>query len=325
MFLSIIIPAYNVQAYLEKCVLSCLNQDIDDSLYEIVIVNDGSEDDTRKIAELLANKYSNIHLINQENKGLSCARNVGLKNAQGEYVWFIDSDDYIEPCILGHISAVLREYNTDALWLQWRQVDESLNVCPKEKKWINKDCKKVMSGKHFLIEVLGMCFYAWSFIFKRDFLLLNDLSFKEGIYYEDIEAIPFFLIKAESVKYEPLLSYNYLQRKGSILHSFNLKVVDDLMYVYTKYSKLEIDSIELKKRFDNIRLFVARLCLNVVSSSSDKADLKNVIDLINVHSCRSLYACNSIKKSLINFIWRINERYVVYLYRIIYIKKKIWD
>ena len=100
MRLSIIIPMYNVSLYVEKCVRSCLRQDIPYSEYEIILVNDGSTDNTLDIVQSIAREYPNIHIVDQENAGLSIARNVGLSKAAGEYVWFIDSDDWIEDNIL---------------------------------------------------------------------------------------------------------------------------------------------------------------------------------------------------------------------------------
>ena len=87
---------YNVEKFLAKCILSCENQNISKKEYEIICVNDGSLDSSAIIAEEIAKQYNNIIIINQENQGLSVARNTGLSNAKGDYVWFVDSDDWIE-------------------------------------------------------------------------------------------------------------------------------------------------------------------------------------------------------------------------------------
>ena len=94
--LSIVIPIYNVEKYLYTCLLSIMTQDIPLTDYEVILINDGSSDGSLVIAERFAAQYSNIRLISQENRGLSGARNRGIEEAQGEYIWFIDSDDYIE-------------------------------------------------------------------------------------------------------------------------------------------------------------------------------------------------------------------------------------
>ena len=99
MKLSIVIPVYNVEKYVSECLDSCLEQNVDITDYEIIIVNDGSTDNSANLINLYA-KQSNIIIINQENLGLSAARNAGIKIAKGEYIWIVDSDDWIEPGIL---------------------------------------------------------------------------------------------------------------------------------------------------------------------------------------------------------------------------------
>lgn len=94
--LSIIIPVYNVELYIEKCLQSCLSQDIPYDEYEIIVVNDGSPDGSLAIAESIAKTTTNMTIISQKNGGLSAARNTGMSVAKGEYIWFVDSDDWIE-------------------------------------------------------------------------------------------------------------------------------------------------------------------------------------------------------------------------------------
>ena len=98
--LSIIIPVYNVENYVGKCLESCLNQDIPKNEYEIIVVNDGTKDNSVQVIEKYITPENNIRLIHRKNGGLSAARNTGLKEAKGEYVWFVDSDDWIENNVL---------------------------------------------------------------------------------------------------------------------------------------------------------------------------------------------------------------------------------
>ena len=112
---------YNVEKFLAKCILSCENQNISKKEYEIICVNDGSLDSSAIIAEEIAKQYNNIIIINQENQGLSVARNTGLSNAKGDYVWFVDSDDWIEENCLRRIVSKLSN-NLDVLQLQYRHV-----------------------------------------------------------------------------------------------------------------------------------------------------------------------------------------------------------
>ena len=115
MKLSIIIPVYNVEKYVEKCLRSCAEQDLPSDEYEIIVVNDGTKDSSLEIVERVAKDYSNIAIISQENAGLSAARNKGLSLAKGEYIWFIDSDDWIEKNCLQKIIRKCFEDGLDVL------------------------------------------------------------------------------------------------------------------------------------------------------------------------------------------------------------------
>ena len=116
MTLSIIIPVYKVEKYLRKCLDSCLHQNISKEDYEIICVNDGSPDNSAQILDEYAAKHPNIRVVTQTNQGLSMARNNGLAVAQGDYVWFIDSDDWIEENCLAGICSALKS-NPDLLQL----------------------------------------------------------------------------------------------------------------------------------------------------------------------------------------------------------------
>ncbi len=95
MQLSIIIPVYKVEKYIRDTLQSIYRQQYDENLFEVIVINDGTPDDSMRIVAEFTNKHANLHIINQKNQGLSCARNAGLKIAQGEYVWFVDSDDTV--------------------------------------------------------------------------------------------------------------------------------------------------------------------------------------------------------------------------------------
>ena len=106
--ISLILPVYNVELYLPKCIESCLNQDLPKTEYEMIIVIDGSSDNSLSVARKYQQKYGCISIVEQSNGGLSSARNTGLKHATGEYVWCIDTDDYINENILKGIVTQLQ-------------------------------------------------------------------------------------------------------------------------------------------------------------------------------------------------------------------------
>lgn len=228
MKLSIIIPVYNVERYIERCLESVVcQQDVDTSLYEVIVVNDGTPDKSMEIVEKYSNVYSNISIISQSNQGLSAARNNGMKVAKGEYIWFVDSDDWIESNCLSKILPYLVN-NLDFLEIQYRNVYEDGRSVPGEKGCGVID---VRNGRD--VTLLGGVHTAAQFcILRRKFLLDNKLEFVRGIYHEDVEFKIRALLLAERVTSTSDICYNYLQRSsGSITAHFKLKNAKDLIFV----------------------------------------------------------------------------------------------
>lgn len=230
MKLSIIIPVYNVEKYIDKCLLSCLSQDVPLTDYEIIIINDGTKDRSLEIAQERTKDVPNVTIFSQENAGLSAARNKGLSMAKGDYVWFVDSDDYIETRCLGGIFSVLNE-SVDILQLQYRYIYEDGRP-PKDapKKIINNVC----SGREITLRG-GLPAQAQLTIFRRSFLLDNNLLFEPGIYHEDSEFRPRAVYLAKRISSYNEIVYNYLIRtSGSIMSNFKLKNGLDLIYLCNK-------------------------------------------------------------------------------------------
>ncbi len=128
--LSIIIPIYNVEKFLPACLDSLYQQDLAESDYEIVCVIDGATDGSREVVEEYAKKHTNILLVEQENRGVSAARNNGLRRASGEYVWFVDGDDMIAPNCIGRICAELDKYQADIFEFRCQTCEENQLVIP---------------------------------------------------------------------------------------------------------------------------------------------------------------------------------------------------
>ena len=214
MKLSIIVPIYNVAPYLRKCVDSLLAQDILD--YEIILVDDGSPDESPRICDAYAEKHSNIHVIHQENAGLSAARNTGVAKAQGDYIWFVDSDDYVEPNVLGVLMEQIERDKLDVLRFRYQNVRESGNAFFPYKDVTNYNDYSPLptGGLMFLNERLSTQCYVWQFIVKIE-IVMQEL-FTLGICFEDTDWTPRMLIRAERVASTELLVYNYLWREGSI-------------------------------------------------------------------------------------------------------------
>lgn len=255
MRLSIIIPVYNVEQYLRKCLDSVLQQDIPHEEYEVIVVNDGSPDGSLAIAKEYAYKYSNVKVESRPNGGLSAARNTGLEHAQGEYVWFVDSDDWVEPNSIGVLLdyAEKNELDVQCFNLQLAFEDgrlEKYNVSYEESVHIYK-------GEEFLCKV-GMPPAAWAALYKREFLQQNNLKFYEGILHEDQEFTPRAYYLAERIAYNNRIVYNYFQRQGGIMRSnrsskrsMDLLIIADSLYVFTQD--------RVNKNTDAYRIFIEKV------------------------------------------------------------------
>lgn len=228
--LSIIVPVYNVEEYVEQCILSLVDIPIQEK--EIIVVNDGSTD--KSIEKIQYLNLDGVKIVNQKNGGLSSARNTGLKNANGEYVIFIDSDDYIINSIkIKEMIDIGNWNNADVIIGNGYVFFDEL----KKIKIYNKlqdISNKVITGKDFLKETLNKKNFnamVWLNIYRRSFLSNNNFLFKEGVYHEDIEWTIKVMLVAKNVVYLDALFYMYRQREGSIMRARD----------YTKHSKDMID------------------------------------------------------------------------------------
>lgn len=254
--LSIIVPIYGVEQYLRKCVDSLLNQDISD--YEIILVDDGSPDECPQICDSYADIYDNIHVVHRKNGGLSAARNSGIEVAKGEYIMFVDSDDYIEPNVLKGLLDQVDRDNLDVLRYRLQYVNPQYEVFNpyKSDPFKGNDYSEIPTdGVSFLNSRMSTACYAWAFILRLDLIVVNPLTrssvntlFTEGIYFEDTDWTPRMLSKAKRVASTNTVVYNYLMREGSITNAVNRskqkKVLDDKMHLI---ATLQQQAVELHK------------------------------------------------------------------------------
>jgi len=256
MKLSIVVPVYNVERYLPKCLDSLLNQDIDKNDYEIIIVNDGSTDKSRDIAKEYSLNYSNIILINQENRGLSSARNTGIKHSKGKYIQFVDSDDFLEPNVEKTLIDKIEKDNLDVLRFNYRNVNEKYDVFEPNKSGrpFVDYTDNICDGVSFLTERLGFACYAWQFILKTE-LVISIPLFKEGIFFEDTEWTPRVLSIADRVTSVDTFVYNYLVRDGSITRAATSdkkrKIIDDKLSLIGSLTH-QMDSVCDKRWYQGI-------------------------------------------------------------------------
>lgn len=209
---SIIVPIYNVEEYLPQCIESVLKQNLQD--YELILIDDGSTDSSSKICEQYSKKYSSIKLIHQSNAGLSAARNTGVAAASGEYLIFLDGDDYLEPSALEAISNAL-EPGLDLLRYQAQEVFDDNRVIRHEETGFatTTGIKAFPKLAHYHYTE-----NAWLYAYRREFFAKNQFQYAKGCIAEDFGLTPVIIAHADTTKAIPNICYNYRQRDGSIMH-----------------------------------------------------------------------------------------------------------
>ena len=240
---SVIIPFNNVEQYIEKCLTSVCSQTLNE--IEIICVNDASTDNSRKIAEEFKNKDNRIKIIDIDTRrGQGYARNRAIEIAQGEYIGFVDSDDWVEPDMFLELYNKAKENNNDITICQAREYDDindkynlsdyySLSV-------LEKMSDKVFSAVETKDEILDINVVLWNKIYKREYLEKIGEKFPEGFIYEDL---PFFFgtyLPANRIQIVWKNFYIYrVNRKNSTMQQFNKKILDRLAMVSLTYEKMK--------------------------------------------------------------------------------------
>lgn len=230
MFFSIIIPIYKVEEYLPKCIESVLKQEYVD--YELILVDDGSPDASGKIADNYAKDDKRIHVIHKKNGGLSDARNAGMKQAEGKYILFLDSDDFLVPGALNELYSMINKHRGCDVY--YAKIARQMNGNSTEFRKRNLIPEQVYSGEEALrreLEKDGKYMaMAQCGIYSRCFLAEQNLLFKKGILHEDEQWSPRVELAAQKVMYIDVTFYNYIIRDGSITQSDNkVKNARDLL------------------------------------------------------------------------------------------------
>lgn len=215
--ISVIIPVYNVEKYIEKCVKSILNQTLKN--YELILVDDGSTDNSGKICDKLACENNNINVYHKTNGGLSDARNYGVNKSSGKYITFIDSDDYVRCDYLELLYNAMEKKAADISVVHHQVVYENTDFSLSFNK-SEKDNIEVISGKELLKHALlgeKGSLSAWAKLYKREYVLAYPFPF--GELYEDMEVLYNIYLYASRVAIVDGKAYFYLHRDKSIVHS----------------------------------------------------------------------------------------------------------
>jgi len=287
MKLSIIIPVYNISRFVQRCLHSCLNQqDVNRDDYEIIVIDDGSTDNTLEVVRRFSSGNPGIRIFQQQNLGVYEARNNGLKHAKGEYIMFIDGDDFILSTAVSSVIKEIEKDYLDAYWVDFDRVDEE----GKPLRKLSCDSKKSLSletfdGKGFVSNVYTWGCMVWTFVYKKEFLEKKNIYFKNYRFRGDIEFTLRILPLLSSIRYTGLNYYKYCIRKGSLTFSLLSldKAITNLDIAFEVYTNLKDNYKECAsitplfyKRYSKI---ITSYMFNAVNIFSQKHLLSNRSEL----------------------------------------------
>ncbi|QXU47709.1 glycosyltransferase [Chryseobacterium sp. D764] len=258
---SIIVPVYNVENYLTKCLDSLVNQSL--SNIEILVVNDGSKDDSGKIIEGYAQRYpEKIKAFTKKNGGLSDARNFGLDRASGDYIGFVDSDDYVSETMFEEMFLLGEKHQAKMVICNIQKVDETGKATQKLTQLPNMPEKITLENNFSVFSDIS--YFACNKLFKKE--LFNQRRFKKGVHFEDIQLIPQLLLECDAIAQTQNFHYQYLERTDSITKTHTekgldmLKAVADVENVFTEsqysHKKEELKNFQI---FEGVYSFLAYL------------------------------------------------------------------
>ena len=266
---SVIVPVYNVYDYLDKCLNSLVNQTLQD--IEIIVVNDGATDDSQSIIDKYTNEYSNVKCYIKENGGLSDARNYGMPYATGEYIGFIDSDDYVDLDMYEILYNKAVEDDSDIVECNLHHTysdyeDDEIGVKIYDKK------EMIMNGRSVV----------WNKIYKRDWLMETGVIFPKGLIYEDVNFFVKLVPYIRKYSYVDAISVHYVQRESSINNMSSkktLQILDILEDIFKYYEQKGI----YEEYYDALEYLTTRiiLCSSFMRMSKivDNKTRKEALDL----------------------------------------------
>lgn len=329
---SIIVPIYKVEKYLSKCIDSIITQSY--SNLEIILINDGSPDNCGNICDDYSRKDNRIQVIHKKNGGLSDARNEGLKIASGEYISFIDSDDYIDKDFYKILVDLIKSNNADVAQCAYKKTTENDNLDYKintleEKKNDNISLHNLdILNSLYGTEKYTVIWNVWNKLYKRE--LLRNIYFPKGKLHEDVFTTYKILYRAKTLVSTNKQLYFYTQRATSIMGRFNVKHLDVLeAYVEQVYFYDKKGLKELKRKAANIlEITIKASIVRVLNSNIN--DKEQILDnLINFYKENTkLFDRNNrnLKQNIVYVLIKISPSYLIKsLYRLFKFKKQEYN
>ena len=309
---SVVVPVYNVEEYIEKCLSSILNQTY--SNFEVIIVDDGSTDGSFKIIDKFVNKDKRFMVFKKQNGGLSDARNYGIKYVTGDYLLFVDSDDYIGEDLLLKLNNVLSKAQTDLVTFNSVVCDDSGKVINKRDipEYVNKDINLIIK------ELITRPFVepAWLYCYKVKFWRKYNFKYKKGMYHEDFGLTPLILLNARSISSINYYGYFYVQRAGSITKSSEYdKILKKCNDFYIQYFDLIKNFKKIKDCLKkDILLSYMSECLIFKLRGLNDEDYKKYFSLIKKNHVISRIKPYNLKKFIKKIVALISPKLYIKLF-----------
>lgn len=279
---SVIVPVYNVEPYLRKCLDSIVNQSYDN--YEVIVVDDGSTDLSGKICDEYQNKYSFINVIHQKNGGSAKARNTGLDRANGEWIVFVDSDDWIEVDMLKTLHQYIQSVTADIYSFNIQKIDENGKLIEKLIFSPENNLKIFKSEEEhfkFYFDVLmqyGIGWEVYSKVFNRRIIKEHDIYFvsEREVFAEDFLFVYEYLLYAKSIYLACNIFYNYFQRAGSLMNETDKSTIIPKLLNWAKYGYKQVVAAKLKyfkKNYFKLYFMLLNYHVQFTLSALPKEDL----------------------------------------------------
>lgn len=301
--LSVIVPVYNTEKYLSKCLNSIVNQSYKN--LEILIINDGSTDGSLNIIKKFEDVYSNVFVYNKENSGVADTRNFGIQKATGDFITFVDSDDFIELDLYQICMDYIEQKNIDILMFDFIIENNGKLI---KSSVINYDDKCEMYLKNSP--------NPWNKIIRKSLWDNNKIFFPKGIWYEDLATFPLFYLFTNKIDYIPLRKYHYIIRNSSITHrdiydircKNIIQALDRLKKYFDKYNKLE----ELESLFVTEGLYFGTQASVEFLKKEDYKEIVQYVTSIfpNCLNNKIVHSLGSIKRF---YLYNLKHLYILHL------------
>jgi glycosyltransferase involved in cell wall biosynthesis len=308
MKLSIIVPVYNVEPYIRPCLKSLFKQELDEQDFEVILVNDGTQDNSFEKIEDLVHEHRNVMRINQENQGLSGARNTGMKFATGDYILFVDSDDLIVERSLSKLLPIAIDTSADLVVADFLKLSDDEILAYHSDLSLVCDYIEKTGSELFLEDLDHSQNYVWRTLYRREFLEKNNLKFIHGICYEDMPFTPMCYLKAKKCVRAYCDLYLYRMGHFSITSTMSTKKALDLNKVVESLWQLkDMDGLTLVERQRLIDNIFSTFSFELWCISHNKNVLDNRREIVKDLKKRvpDLWFSNGMKQIVVSLVFRL--------------------